>query len=344
VADGLHVRKHGLAVVLAHYGAASCGAAGSASIDGAATGAGADPSATPAPSFADGVYDGGAAVQGAVGPDGGSVSRLYFAVVGDTRPAAMDDTAGYPTAVISKIYATMNAVTPRPTFAVSTGDYQYTSSSGNEAPAQIALYLAARAGYGGVLFPAMGNHECTGLTASNCGPANADGTPAAYRAYATKLLAPTGRTSPYYEVDVDSRDGSWTSKLLVVAANAWTTEQAGWLDRAMGRGTTYTFVVRHEGSNATAAPGVAPSESIMASHPYTLAICGHTHTYDHPKTREVIVGNGGAPLSSGTKGYGFAMVSQQSDGSIAVDMVDYASGHADRRFRFALAPDGSVAK
>ena len=274
------------------------------------------------------------------------MSRLYFAVVGDTRPAARDDTGGYPTAVISKIYMTMSALTPRPTFAVSTGDYQFTSTSTSrdEAPAQIDLYLRARAAYGGVLFPAMGNHECTGLTASNCGPGSADGTTGAYRAFLAKLLAPIGRTAPYYEVDVDGADGSWTSKLLVVAANAWTSDQASWLDAAMSRSTTYTFVVRHEGSNATAAPGVVPSERILASHPYTLAICGHTHTYDHPKRREVIVGNGGAPLSSSTKGYGFAVVSQQGDGSIAVDMIDYVSGAADPRFRFALNADGSVAK
>jgi hypothetical protein len=272
------------------------------------------------------------------------VSRLYFAVVGDTRPAATDDTGGYPTAVISKIYATMSALTPAPTFAVSTGDYQFTSTYGNEGPAQIDLYLQARAAYGGVLFPAMGNHECTGLTASNCGPGSADGTTGAYRAYVTKLLAPIGRSAPYYEVDVDGADGSWTSKLLIVAANAWTSDQASWLNVAMTRSTTYTFVVRHEGSNATAAPGVTPSERILASHPYTLAICGHTHTYDHPKRREVIVGNGGAPLSSSTKGYGFAVVSQQGDGSIAVDMVDYVSGGADPSFGFVLNADGSVAR
>ena len=35
---------------------------------------------------------------------------------------------------------------------------------------------------------------------------------------------------------------------------------------------------------------------------------------------------------------------QQSDGSIAVDMIDYVSGAADPRFRFALGADGSVAK
>ena len=35
----------------------------------------------------------------------------------------------------------------------------------------------------------------------------------------------------------------------------------------------------------------------MARHPLTLLIAGHTHTYEHiPAYREIIVGNGGAPL------------------------------------------------
>ncbi|MGO9839251.1 MAG: metallophosphoesterase [Polyangiaceae bacterium] len=325
---------------MASAGVTSCSGASGGEIRGAP---GSESGADPTLSTRGVVYHGGAVVRGAVGPDGGAVSRLYFAVVGDTRPVAMDDTAGYPSAVVSKIYATMDAVVPRPTFALSTGDYQYTSPSGDQGPAQVDLYLAARAGYRGVLFPAMGNHECTGATGSNCGAGNADGTPGAYRAYLTKLLAPIGKTSPYYEVDVDSIDGSWTSKLVFIAGNAWTNDEENWFDRAMSRPTTYTFVVRHEGSNATAAPGVVPSERILALHPYTLAICGHTHTYDHPSRREVIVGNGGAPLSS-SKGYGFAVVSQQPGGAIAVDMIDYASGLADPRFRFELNPDGSLAR
>lgn len=334
-----------LLLLLLAYAASACTGASSASLPGAPTrdaASATDPPPTTARPTEP--YDGGLPIEGTVGPDGGTVSRLYFAVVGDTRPVAIDDTADYPTAVVSKIYATLDALVPRPTFAVSTGDYQYTSLSGNTGPAQVDLYVSARAGYRGVLFPAMGNHECTGLTSSNCGAGNTDGMTGAYRAYLTKLLAPIGRATPYYEVDVDAKDASWTSKIVFIAPNAWTSDQATWFDHAMDRVTTYTFVVRHEGSNATTAPGVTPSEEILAAHPYTLAICGHTHTYDHPKRREVIVGNGGAPLVSSTKGYGFAVLSQQPDGSIAVDMIDYASGRADTEFRFALKPDGSLAK
>src|SRR5207245_2657438 len=41
---------------------------------------------------------------GSIGPNGGTVSSLYFAVVGDTRPGNIDATSSYPTAIITKIY------------------------------------------------------------------------------------------------------------------------------------------------------------------------------------------------------------------------------------------------
>src|SRR5207302_8532846 len=45
---------------------------------------------------AGGPFDGGAPVTGSVGANGGTLNRLYFAVVGDTRPPSPDDTASYP--------------------------------------------------------------------------------------------------------------------------------------------------------------------------------------------------------------------------------------------------------
>jgi hypothetical protein len=291
---------------------------------------------------AGGAYDGGAPPTGTVGVDGGAVSRLYFGVVGDTRPPSEDDTSAYPTAVITKIFADLQALSPRPSFVVSTGDYQYANPTGTQGAVQLGYYLTARAGYSGLSFPTMGNHECTGYTTSNCGAGNPDGLTNNYNAYLQMMLAPIGQTSPYYELDINAPDMSWTAKFLFVAANAWTQTQANWLAAAMARATTYTFLVRHESASASTAPGVAPAENIMAMHPYTLSIVGHTHTYQRSGPREVIVGNGGAPLSGGVD-YGYGMLSQQSDGSIAVDMIDYTSGLADSSFHFAVKPDGSPA-
>jgi hypothetical protein len=288
-------------------------------------------------------YDGGAPPTGSVNGSGGSLSRLYFAVVGDTRPANEDDTGGYPTAIITQIYQSMQALSPQPTFAIATGDYQFANPAGTQGATQLDLYLGARGKYSGTVFPTMGNHECTGLTNSNCGQGNPDGITNNFTAFQQKMLAPVGQTDPNYEIDVDAADGSWTAKLLFVAGNYWNQDKANWLDKAMSRATTYTFLVRHESLSASTAPAVGPAENIMANHPYTLSITGHTHTYQHSGAREIIVGNGGAPLSGGAD-YGFAMLSQQADGSIAVDMIDYSTGLADPSFHFAVKPDGSSAQ
>ena len=288
-------------------------------------------------------YDGGVPVVAQIGSDGGTASRLFFAVVGDTRPASIDDTAGYPTAIITKIFTDMAALSPMPPFSVSTGDYMFASTTRAESAPQLDLYLAARAKYSGVAFPTMGNHECTGATASNCGAGTANGTTSNYTNYISKYLSLIGKTDVYYEIDIAAPDASWTSKFLFVAGNAWTPAQATWLDQAMARPTTYTFIVRHEPAATSAAPGVGPSEAIMAKYPYTLSITGHSHKYSRTSGRkEIIVGNGGAPMTSG-QNYGFALLNQQADGSIQVDMLDYASSLADSSFHFAVKADGTAA-
>ena len=139
---------------------------------------------------------------------------------------------------------------------------------------------AARAKYSGLLFPTLGNHECTGYTNSNCGSGNPDGVTNNYSAFLSNLLAPIQQTSPYYEIDVNASAGSWTAKFLFVAANAWTSAQSSWLDSTLAQPTTYTFLIRHESASANTAPGVSPAEAIMAKYPYTLSIVGHSHTYN----------------------------------------------------------------
>jgi hypothetical protein len=284
-------------------------------------------------------FDGGGNVTGTVGPTGGTLSRLFFAVVGDTRPATDNDTAGYPTPIITKIFSGIAAANPKPAFIVSTGDYMFAYPTANQGAAQLDLYLAARAKYTGTEFYALGNHECTGQVTSNCGAGNADGTPNNYTAFMSKMLGSIGKTEPYYSFEVNAIDNSWTAKFVVIAANAWTTAQGTWLSGVMAKPTTYTFVVRHEPRNANTAPGVTPSEGIINSFPYTLAIVGHSHAYFKSGPKQVTIGNGGAPLMSGSYGYG--VVAQRADKAITVDMIDYQTGLADSAFHFALKPDGS---
>ncbi|MFO0723617.1 MAG: metallophosphoesterase [Myxococcota bacterium] len=282
-----------------------------------------------------GFFDG----DGGIGPNGGSVSELRFAIVGDTRPPIPDDTRGYPTAVITQIWQDVQAEAPL--FAISTGDYMFAGTRGNQGAAQLDLYLGARAAYRGLLFPALGNHECTGGTASNCGPGSANGVTRNYQAFLDKMLAPIGKTLPYFVIHVNAADQSWTAKLVFIAANAWNSDQGAWLETAMAEPTTYTFVVRHEPHSATTAPGVPPSDAVIARHPYTMLLVGHTHTlYGSIPDKEYITGNGGAPLS-GSVNYGYVIVARQPDGTIRFDAHDYSTRAVFRSFH--VNPDGTAA-
>ncbi len=215
----------------------------------------------------------------------------------------------------------------------------FCNTYGTQQGPQVALYLGARAAFTNVVFAALGNHECTGATASNCGTGNADGVTKNYTTFLTEMLGPIHVTLPYYTVDVASPTGAWTAKFLFVAANAWDATQATWLDAEMAKATTYTFVVRHEGVTADTAPGVKPSAAIMAKHPYTLLLAGHTHTFDYsPTDREVITGNGGAPLS-GSVNYGYVIAQQRADGAIVFQERDYVSNAVAKTF--AVKADGT---
>jgi hypothetical protein len=284
-------------------------------------------------------------------PDGGgggthmTVKSLIFTAVGDTRPANSNDISGYPTAIIDKIYEDIAGLNPLPFFSVSTGDFQYSSSSSGFAGPQLDIYMAARAKFSGMFFPAMGNHECTGATDSNCGPGNKNGETDNYNQFMKKMLGPIQQTKPYYSMNIDAADGSWTSKFVFIAANAWDSGQQTWLQQTMAQKTTYTFVIRHEASDATDAPGVTPSDAILQASGYTLLILGHSHTVSRPAVNQVLFGNGGAPLSSTSVNYGYGLFKQQSNGSIHVDSIDYMTNQPAAGFlAFAVNPNGTLAQ
>jgi len=258
------------------------------------------------------------------------VSRLYFAAVGDCRPPSVDQTSQYPTAIIQKIFSDMASLTVKPQFALATGDYMFASKNGSAGAPQIQNFLTAASSFPGVLFPALGNHECTGYTDSNCGSGNTDGITHNYADFMNDMMAPLGQTKPYYRFDVDDTAGHWTAKFLVLAMNAWDSAQSSWLTTQLQQATDYTFIVRHEpestASYPATAPGVDASDAIIAQHPYTLKIVGHTHEFHHASgSRQVIVGNGGAPLASSSQRYGYAIFQVLADGSVQVDDYDYQS-------------------
>jgi hypothetical protein len=303
-----------------------------------------------------------------VGSTGGSVSRLVFAVVGDTRPANEDDVGGYPTSVITKIFQDIQALSPRPVLVIGTGDYQFSSVSENsEASQQISLYMQARQTFTGAFFPAMGNHECgvaTGCsTSDNCNCVSGQGGTgsANLAAFTSGMLAPISQTNPYYSINVSASDNSWTAKFVMTAANAWDSAQQSWLEGVLAQKTTYTFVARHEPSDTAVTdvpPGVAGVDALLVQYPYTLLLVGHTHDYGHyttyepgtlacgsscpPASRAVVIGNGGAPLSSSEYDYGYGLFSQRCDGAIVADEYDYTSGATDSKFHFVITPQGAI--
>jgi hypothetical protein len=259
---------------------------------------------------------------GTVGPGGGTVSRLYFAIVGDTRPASeptstSDPTQGYPTQIIQKIYADIAAMNPQPQFVLTTGDYMFANPYTSEGAAQLALYTAAQQQYRGTAFSVMGNHECTGGVSSNC----ASQPTQSYQAFLSALVTPLGKSKPYYTIPINATDGSWTAKLILTACNAWDSTQSSWLAGELARQTTYTFVSRHEPSTATNAPCVTEMDNLLGQHPYDLLLVGHTHTFAHYQ-KEIVVGNGGAPLT-GSVNYGYATVEQQPTGHFKITLYDF---------------------
>jgi hypothetical protein len=250
-------------------------------------------------------------------PTGGGGARLKFAVFGDCRPPNVNGTSNYPSAIIGGIFSLAQQLGAQ--LVIGTGDYMFATTA-TAVSAQVKLFQAARANYPGPIYLTMGNHECNGYTASNCPLFNET---ANVKAFVQQLL-PSGITSPYYRIDVATPFG--TAKLIFIAANAWSTAQESWLAQQLADPTPYTFVMRHEPSADTSAPGVAPSEKLVSAAPYTLELLGHTHEYKRVDTTHVISGNAGAPLQPGSSGFGLLIVEQLADGNVSVTEIDEASG------------------
>lgn len=270
-----------------------------------------------------------------------AVATLDFAIVGDTRPPIPNLTAKYPKPIIAKIWKEVAAELPPVQFAVTTGDYVFATPNSEQGPIQMDMYLAAQTGFPGTVWHALGNHECTSSTESNCGPNGKDGITPLYQAFLDKMVKSNGFIRPWHTVWYNALDGAWSAKFVIIAANAWDAEQEIWLAAELAKPSTYTFVIRHESSMAKTAPGVKPSQNIINQHPLTLLIVGHAHTYEYfPAKREVIVGNGGAPLT-GWVNYGYVIARRRADGAMQFTAYDYMS-HAVFQ-TFAVHPDGTPA-
>ena len=213
----------------------------------------------------------------------------------------------------------------------------FANTTGTAQQPQLNLYMGARAGFSGKFYPAMGNHECNGYTAGNC----ASSTTTNYTKFVSTMLAPIGQSMPYYVENFAAADNSWTAKFVFVACNAWDSTQSSWLNQQLAVSTTYTFVVRHEPDYDMSSAPCSASQTAVDANPLTLLITGHTHEYKRVSSaKEVVIGIGGAPLTSGTN-YGYTVISRNADGTISVVTKDYMSGAAIDSFK--IKADGTGA-
>jgi hypothetical protein len=272
---------------------------------------------------------------GAIGPTGGSVARMRFGVFGDVRPPSANDTAHYPAAIVAAVMDGIAASGAQ--FAVANGDYMFALNAEASA-AQVGMLLAAESRFGGHVFHSLGNHECTGASASNCPLGNETAQMRAFRAN----LAPS-YPAPYFDWVVTTALGD--AHFIATAPNAWSPTQQAWLDRALARPARYTIVIAHEPPGNREAPGSVAIESAVAARPggVTLRLYGHTHEYRHLAGNAIIAGNAGAPLASASGEYGFVVVDQRADGDLVV--TAYTIGHppmvADS---FVLTPGGALTR
>ncbi len=286
-------------------GTTSSGAGGSASGAGGAGGS-------------SGGAGGGSATAG-VGPSGGTVTLLRFALTGDTRPPQCGQTTQYPTAIIDAIADAATAQHAQ--FGLDLGDHMFVCNNDLQAAtAQMNLYTGATGRFSGTWFMTMGNHECTS------GPCLLGSQNANYVAY-MRALAPVA-SKPYYAFHVETSLGRVT--FVIIADNAWDSAQQQWLESTLTDAdahATYTIVARHHPEGDTSVASNPTSMSIVRQHKFALFLTGHTHEYHHQTTdngRDVVIGIGGAPLLSAGTFNGYAMVEQLPTGRLQVSVYNLA--------------------
>ena len=265
-----------------------------------------------------------------IGPHGGSVDRLRFAVFGDIRPPYPDQNSAYPQMIVGEVMSSINESNVQ--FAVATGDYMNANFCSNCVDTQLNYLATAESMFDGHVFHAMGNHECATVTAYNCQNENET---VNVRTFRTRFLPDYEHT--YYDWVVRTSAGD--AHFIATAPNAWNSAQATWLTNALAQPAAYTFVIAHEPPNDPG-PGTRAIEDAMALRPggISMRFYGHVHEYSRVGFNGTITGNAGAPLS-GSNYYGFVVVEQRADGNLVVN--GYEAGHpAIVHDSFVVQPDG----
>jgi hypothetical protein len=267
-----------------------------------------------------------------VGPTGGTVDLLHFATTGDTRPAACEDTAGYPTPIINSIVDAVQAKQAQ--FALDLGDHMYVcNNSLATATDQMNLYTKSTARFSNQWFMTMGNHECY---KGPCLPGSAN---ANYVAFMS-ALSPVS-SLPYYSFNIHTRLGLAT--FVVIADNAWSSTQSAWLDSTLSTAdskATYTIIARHHPEGDTSVSTNAEAMAVVRKHKFALFLTGHNHSYTHQTTdggRDVVIGIAGAPLLASGTFNGYAMVDQQANGQLQISVYNVAGNVV--RDTFTVGPN-----
>lgn len=269
---------------------------------------------------------GGIPIGGPVGPQGGTVDRLFFGITGDTRPDQCG--SSYPQAIINSIFTGMAQRGVQ--FAVDQGDHMfncgYGSSAFTGAQNQMQNYLNAATLLGKTVFLTMGNHECSGSSSSLCSATASNGSNPNYTAFMS-AIAPISNL-PYYRFDVMTNTGK--AVFIVVADDAWDSAQQTWLTQQLtdaDANAKYTFVSKHHPNGNTDHPEFQQIYDLVRQHKYTLFLTGHSHLYkrQYGDPRALVIGCGGAPLAGGTF-WGYGTVEQGIDDRIYVNIYDQATG------------------
>lgn len=232
---------------------------------------------------------------------------VYFAVLGDTRPASKGDS--YP----SDSGTIFGLISPRkPSHVFVTGDLTEARGDASQAQTDLTEFLRGQGNYtwSGPVHYVPGNHE------------------AGVESVFSSML----NTNTYWAFT----DGQ--AKYVGISDNQWDSTQSAWLTQQLSVPTKYTFIFRHHPYSAYGLDAGVNSAivGIIDAHPFTLVIAGHDHSFyvsrrhwldqvspTYSRGREVVCGNGGAPLATSSGGgsnayFGYAMIQQLPDGAIAI--------------------------
>ena len=179
--------------------------------------------------------------------------------------------------------------------------------------------------FGGTWFMTEGNHECMGSGSGYCptGSSNVN-----FQAF-LQALAPVSST-PYYSVNVQTSLGLAT--FVIVADNSFDSAQQTWLESTLttaDANAKYTIIAKHHPEGDTSVAANSTIMSIIRSHKFALLLTGHSHEYRHQTTdsgRDLVLGNGGAPLISAGTFNGYGVIDEQSNGQLQVSIFDVQSG------------------